>query len=127
MTGSKAFAVHDANAGKTSQITVAKKSAQCIPGFGDRHAVQVDLSLHAEIAAGQFAQRSFTDGWTAKSQAFASTGFGFIDIGRQAFLQRRFFVLAREMCLCTDPGPLPGHRLAWPQRFRIAHQAAKKA
>ena len=126
MTGPQTLAVNDANARMATYFTCPNESMQRVFCLGYGHPVQVDLVLHAEISAGQFAHRAPADTWAMKTQAFAGASFRLIDVSLQAFLQRLTFILACKACPCTDLAPMlrRGPRLA--QRFRVAHQAAEQ-
>jgi hypothetical protein len=124
---SKTFAVDNADAGVAAQFTCADKFVQRAFGFRNCHAVQVDLVLHAEIAACELAHGSPADGRPMKTQGFAGTGFRFIDIGVQAFLQCFAFILAGKTRSRTDLRTLLRCRLRLAQWLGVAHQAPKQA
>lgn len=93
MSRAKPFAVNDADAGVATQFTLADEIMQRVFGFRYGHAMQIDLVLHTEIPACEFAHGSTADGWSAKSKAFTCAGLGLVNIRFETLSQDLFFVL----------------------------------
>ena len=73
----------------------------CEPGFGlgDRHTVQVDLSLSAETAAREFSHGATADRCPAIAEVVSTVGLYGIGISQYAFAQHVLIIGSREPCL----------------------------
>jgi len=96
MTRAQPLAVHDAHAAHALLERPDQELAQGELRLGDRHAMQVDLTLHTVIAAAQPAQDRSGDVRAMKRQRFSGQLLGVRAVGVEAFPQYRGPIGARE-------------------------------
>ena len=96
MTRAQPLAVHDAHAAHALLERPDQELAQGELRLGDRHAMQVDLTLHTVIAAAQPAQDRSGDLRAMKRQRFSGQLLGVRAVGVEAFPQYRGPIGARE-------------------------------
>lgn len=103
--------MHDAYAAVVPQATVIDEVSQDGGGLGHRHPVQIDLGLHAEVAARQFAHRLPANVLPVKAQAGAALHVGVVWLCLQTLAQYLAFVVCAEFGSRGDP--------PWNRRGRI--------
>ena len=124
--GAQSFTVNDAYTKVTATDTPIDKFGERCFCLGRRQSVEIDLGLHAEAAAGQFAKAAATYGRAPIREVLPACGLHGLDIRFQTFAQYFAFI--------AFPGSGPGRGATRRRRDGILtqrpgarHQASKEA
>ena len=117
--------MHHSNAESILTSAVLNEIAESGFRFCQCHAMQIDLGLYAESAAGQFAHRAPTDVLSMKPQGATRTVLESVDIVFEAFQQYGVFVRAPEPGFRFRLGFCGRHTRIGLQRFRVGHRFSK--
>jgi 5'/3'-nucleotidase len=118
--------VHDAHAQLAPPRAVVDEIGKPRPGLGDRHAMQIDLRLHAEAAACKPAHGTTTDGRAVVSQGLGIGTFDGVDVGLQAFAHHLLLVGPREPGLRFRLAGLGLDPVDAPDRLGVRYFATEK-